>query len=188
MSNELSLSDFSENIQKGFKEYDLNKGWITTEDGNKAFIGGDGKPKFTKEEIAKETSKKDSSSSKSKGYDESASKATDLELKDKSLDEINELAKKVNPIFKHSDEYLNAIYAQYNDADLQTKESSEYKKTKNMTKKEHKIYDEMQKLMGRGAFQIIDDIKQYFKLVPSKDRVQYGEVLLMLKKNAISRK
>ncbi len=51
MSNELTLSDFSEHIQKGFIDSDINKGWITTKDGNKAFLGNDGELKFTKREI-----------------------------------------------------------------------------------------------------------------------------------------
>ena len=63
MSNDLQLSDFSENIQKGFKEYDLNKGWVTTDDGNKIFIGGDGKPAYTRDQI-KDAQKKEGSSSK----------------------------------------------------------------------------------------------------------------------------
>jgi hypothetical protein len=62
VSNELTLADFSEHIQKGFKEYDLNKGWVTTKDDQKIFIGKDGEPNYTKKDITE--AQKDSKSTK----------------------------------------------------------------------------------------------------------------------------
>lgn len=52
---------FNDSIQKGKTDKDGNEGhWITTQDGNKAFIGGDGKLRFSAEQISAYVDEKES--------------------------------------------------------------------------------------------------------------------------------
>ncbi len=52
---------FNDNIQKSQTDKDGNEGhWITTQDGNKAFIGGDGKLRFSAEQISDYVDEKES--------------------------------------------------------------------------------------------------------------------------------
>ena len=94
MSNELSLSDFSEHIQKGFKEYDLQKsdGWKTI-NGAKVFFEG-GKAKYGAESLKEHVNGKSSNSSDSSDSKGSKSEGRKLEGSSKS---IFDSASKKNP-------------------------------------------------------------------------------------------
>jgi hypothetical protein len=89
MSNELTLSDFHLNIQKGFTDFDLNKGWITTQNGKHAFLGSDGELKHTRKEIEAE---KKGGDSKSSSKNDSGSTKLDSEL-DKTFGDIAKKSK-----------------------------------------------------------------------------------------------